>query len=400
MLTADLLRVTTRNGELKPRYVDAEDDKLLGRAARLCALYQANIGISRGEMKERVADIVGDDASFAVTRGLKKLLDDRSAWEPVSQVDPVDLRRAVFETAAAMAPVSVRPNKRHASRDQVLRVAAGKLGMSAEDLDAAMYADLKAEHRLTAHKALEPLALMHRYNLALAQGMLYRATALRVRIATRRPKQVRALFRELKFLQLMHRAVREGKEWVVTIDGPLSLFSQSQRYGLQLARLIPSILLLDGWSFEADVAWNNDGKLFRFALSPDAGLVSHLKPRGTWRSEEEKTLVKRIAKKGWEVDRRPRIIDLDGRGVLVPDMVLKRDGRELLVEIVGYWRKSYIERRATLIAEAGPKNLVLCVSKGLNTESGPLTGLQVSVLPFANVINVAKLTALAEELAT
>jgi hypothetical protein len=265
-----------------------------------------------------------------------------------------------------------------------------------------MYSDLKAEHRLTEFRTIDPRALLERYNLALAQGLLFRATSMTIEVVARTPSRLRQLFRWLKFHQLMHRAERSEKGWSIVIDGPLSLFDQSQRYGLQMAKFLPALLLIKDWTMRAEVRWRDRSEILSFELAPADGLVTHLKSRGTAVSREEKLLTKRIDEKtDWKVSRRAQVVDLGGRDVLVPDFSLVApDGRRAHVEIIGFWRRSYLERRLEVLARFGPPNLVLCVSRRLATEkSAELGELSDRVVDFAEVISLPRVLKVVERVA-
>ncbi|MGH7506466.1 MAG: DUF790 family protein, partial [Longimicrobiales bacterium] len=54
--------------------------------------------------------------------------------------------------------------------------------------------------------------------------------------------------------------------------------------------------------------------------------------------------------------------------LFLPDFTLRhRDGREALVELLGFWTPDYLETKARKIAAAGIDNLVLVVFRGLAT---------------------------------
>lgn len=396
MLTADLLRASVRNGAITPRFVPTDDPGLVRRADDLVALFRQNEGGTRGELDELLDDIVGDETHFAVTRGLCKLLHDRSTWETVSPIDPVDLRRHIFEASAAAHPVGTARSRLHeTTREDILSRVADALGVSADEVEAGMYADLKAEQRLTRFRPIDGLALLHRYNLAQAQGLLFRAHELRVTVGVDRPSRLRQVFRWLKFHQLMHRTVRGKDGYAITIDGPLSLFAQSQRYGLQMAKFLPALLLADRWSMEADVDWPHAKKPLRFTLTPESGLTTHLRSKGTWITEEEREITRRVDEhaSSWKVSRKARVIDLGGRDVLVPDftVVCEETGREAHVEIIGFWRRAYLERRLEVLAQHGPSNLVLCVSRKMAAEKHTeLQAMPSHVVEFAKVIPLGR----------
>ena len=90
---------------------------------------------------------------------------------------------------------------------------------------------------------ISPENLLHRYNVALAQAILLRCTAMEVRIWGETPARFRQLFRAVKFHRLIC-TIHEtrGNSYTLKLDGPLSLFSSTQKYGLQLALFLPTLL--------------------------------------------------------------------------------------------------------------------------------------------------------------
>jgi predicted nuclease of restriction endonuclease-like RecB superfamily len=402
MLTADLVRVVVRKGEIRPSWIDTSKPQWVERAEELCALFERAQDVRRVELEEAMDDLVGDETGHLVTRGFAKLLDDRCTWETGAAIEPVDLRKLVFEAAFRQHPIASVPTEGRVDRAQVLQQVASELSMTVEALERALYGDLRDEQRLVEYKPMAPRDLLDRYNLALAQGVLLRARELRVRVAVDRPQRLRQLYRWLKFHQLMHRSQRVSPSlWDIVIDGPLSLFAQSQRYGLLMAQFLPAIALLDQWSLEADVEWpHHDGPLL-FRLSSEDGLRSHLSDRGTWLSPEDKVLFDRInADTEWIATRDAEVMDLGGQDVLVPDLVLthRTTGRRAFVEIVGFWRAAWLERRAEALRKYGPPGLIVCVSRRLATgEKGDR--IDPTWIDYAEVIPLARVLARAQETA-
>jgi hypothetical protein len=347
-------------------------------------------------------DLLADDRSHMVSKGFAKLLDDRAVWETASPLEPSELRRMVFERAAACHPVSATPDNTRTWRGTVLQEVARETGMTVEAIEQAFYADLKDEQRMVSYKPMAPRDLLDRYNLALAQGVLLRAREMRLHVAVSRPQKLRQLFRWLKFHQLMHRAKRvSASRWDIVIDGPMSLFSQGQRYGVLMAQFLPAILLLDQWAIEADIQWPNHDQTLQFRLTPDDGLRTHLTEKGVWVSQEDKVLYERInAGSDWTASRDAEIMDLGGQDVVVPDLVLtrNRDQKKAFVEIVGFWRASWLERRAAVLRQHAPENLIVCISRRLAAgDKGE--GFAEDWIDYAEVIPLARILAQAEKIA-
>ena len=402
MLTGDLVRATFRSGKVRPRYLDVESETLEGETRELIALFEAHAGRTIGALEEAIADHIGDGTDFSIRRGLVKLLMDASTVEMVAPRAPTEIRRQVFEAAAAQWPVSADPT-RGSARDEALSVAAEALGLTVAQVEEGLYADLKLEHRLIAADLPEPKALVKRYNLSLAQAVVLRAHELVITLPSPSPAQTRAIVRAMKFRQLLHRIERDGKKLVLRLDGPLSIFRQTQRYGLQLALFIPTLLSCDRFELEAIVTWGKERRPGTFSLSHADGLEAPKRGKGMWVSAEEKTLRAQWKKLDtpWTLERSTRIVDLDGRGLLVPDYIVRHpDGRQGLVEIVWSWRRSTFERRLALLQQSAPPNLIVVLSlrRHVGEEERPSlpTG---TIVPFKGVISPKRIIEAAERVA-
>ncbi len=395
MLTSDLLRTRTHKGAVIPRYLDPEDERALERAGQLVAIFSEGVGEERGTLDEAISQVIGHGTDFLIWRGLAKLLEDRSVYETVAAADPIEIRRHVFEASAKLGPIID-----DARRDAALTQAANALSITAAECDAGLYADLLERQRMTSHKPIKAQALLHRYNVALAQAVLYRATRLVITLDEEDARKLRYLFQALRFHGLMHRAQRlEGGGHAIEVDGPASLFSQSRKYGLQMAKFLPALLLTTSWRLDAELAWDSAKKhtLYTFTLTPETGLVSHYRARGQWRSDEEVMFEERFAQKmgdakdAWRLERRGAVLTLDGGEVTIPDYTLiSPEGEEVFVEVVGFWRREYLERRMAQLALLREPPLILLVGERLKTDRAKLEALPAQVVFYKGVIHVER----------
>lgn len=396
MLTSDLLRVRARKKTVTPQYLDPTSPSALEKAGQLTSIFEAHEGDPRAMIDDEVEEAIGHGTDFLIWRGLAKLLYDRSEFETVAEAPPVELRRAVFEASARLGPVTTPE-----LRQQVLAEAAAALEVTPEAVDAGLYADLSDRQRLTSYKKIGAEALLHRYNLALAQAVLYKATRLEVTLRDEDPNRLRYLFQSLKFFRLMHRTWRSEEGWHIEVDGPASLFKKNRKYGLQMATFLPALALCEDWTLVAELDWQKD-RTHEMTLTSDDGLVSHYQARGQWVSDEEKHFEARFAELDtgeWELERRGTLLELDAGEVLIPDYVLKHaDGRVVFVEIIGFWRRSYLERRIEMLDELEGVPLVLVVSEKLNTARARLEDVPPAVVFFKTVILTKKVLAAAEHI--
>jgi len=403
MLRRDQIRVKFQGKRIEPQYVDPENTRMLDRAAGLLDIFnQAEAEHwTRDQLDAALIEHQGLDTAHRLLKGMAKVLSDKCTFEADCPIDPSELRQRVFAHAAATGPLALRagPLNRRTARDVWTELAAELPEVDGrrwtpEELEAALYADLPGQQKLVERTGpKEPEALLHRYNVALVQALLLRASALTVRMKRPDAKRVRQLFRRLKFHQLMYRTSGTRNELVLTVDGPQSLLKLSTRYGLQLAIFFPAVLLQTGaWTVDATVEWGNKRKLKKqLSVSSVRGLKSHYRDVGAWTSNAEQWFLDRFEKldTGWSVTP-GHLLDLGRQKVLVPDLTFEKDGRVAHLDIVGFWRKSYLEQRI----KDTPPHVVLAVSKRLVGDKSALPeAMAEQVVPFAEIIPAKKVLA-------
>lgn len=391
MLTADLVLVRIKKTQVIPRWVDTEDTANLGLAAQLVDAFAEGVGGRRAVVDANLEEILGTGTAFMLHRGLAKLLRDRCQFETAAPLPPEDLRRAVFEQAARS-----RAGGADFERTACLAAAARDLELDPAAIDQGLFADLAGQQVLTEARLPTPQALLERYNVALAQGVLYRARELEITVQGLSPREYQALFRQVKFHQLMHSIVRHGDGgWRILLDGPISALKSSGRYGLQMAQFLPTLLHFGGWSLEARLAWGKRRLRKTFSLSAADGLRPQTKLGGRWLPEEIAALPARLTglESGWTARAGGALIDLGGEAVLVPDLELEHtDGRRAWVEIFGFWNRGAVKRRLRLIKKHAPPGIVVAVIGSLAAGAADeLADLPAEVVVFKRTVLPKKL---------
>jgi predicted nuclease of restriction endonuclease-like RecB superfamily len=268
----------------------------------------------------------------------------------------------------------------------VLQQVAVTLGLSPEAVEQGLFADLKSEQRLVAFKDITAERLLQRYNVALAQAVLLRSTHVQVLVRGEPPQRYRQLFRFVKFHRLVCQADPVGPDgYQLHLDGPLSLFAATQKYGLQLALFLPAILLWRDFDLRAELFWGPRRKPKRFTLTPADGLVSHRADTGTYVPPEIAMFVELFRKKiaDWEIAEQTSVLRL-GDGFWVPDFRLteRATGRSILLEILGFWRRSSVEQHLERLRKHASEPFLLAISEQLRVDEAGLEGMPAGVYRF------------------
>ncbi len=397
MLTGKLIRVRHAKNKLVPLYVEPADSSLVALAEQLLLAYRSSPGRTRGEIADDLTDFIPEGPRGLLPAGLAKLLEDRCEFEVEADHPPGELREAVF-SAAAVARAEAAQSELPFDRNQVLTEVASSLSLTLtpEQIDRTLFADLKDEQRVQSFDDISPVNLLNRYNVSLAQAILLRCTAMEVRIWGETPARFRQLFRAVKFHRLIC-SIHEtaGNSYTLKLDGPLSLFSSTNKYGLQLALFLPTLLHCKAYDLKASVRWGTERKEKLFTLSTTDGLRSHLSDFGVYTPPELQMFADSFSNKvkGWLLASDPHPITL-ASGVWVPDFKITHaaSGKEVYVEMFGFWRKGDVEQHYKKLQKDAAGKFVLCVGEQMRADED-------DAVIFGNAVYRYKRTPIPDEVA-
>jgi hypothetical protein len=277
-----------------------------------------------------------------------------------------------------------------------------ELGLTPEAVEQGLFADLKSEQRLVRFKDLTAERLLQRYNVALAQAVLLRSTRVHVRVRGEPPQRYRQLFRQVKFHRLVCDVERAGPDgYHFHLDGPLSLFTATQKYGLQLALFLPVVLLCRDFQLTAELRWGPQRKPKTFTLSAEDGLVSHHPDTGMYLPAEVAMFADLFRKKvaDWEIAEETGVLPL-GDAFWVPDfrLVHRETGRVVFLEVLGFWRRTSVEKHLERLRRHAAEPFLLAVSDQLRVEDADLEGLPAGVHRFRQMPSPEEVARLAGQI--
>ncbi|BBA79670.1 hypothetical protein RGRSB_1208 [cyanobacterium endosymbiont of Rhopalodia gibberula] len=404
MLPSDLLIYRYSGKSIVPRKLPL-DSNALTLASEQINCFQNNLGSTQEQLNRKLLELEADNPNYRIKRGLAHLLKNNfSTFEIVSPLEPQELRQRVFSRAAEFLPI---PSNRFYLLDNIASLLSEELNREILpiEIERGLYADLQENRILTDFESPTSEELIHRYNLSQVQGIFYRSSHIIINAHRNDPGEYKLLFRYLKLFQLM--AYIEGDAdtgFTIMMDGPTSLFKANTRYGLALAKMIPALLHVSKWSLETklQIKDNYTGKIktSHFSLDDRCGLVSHYSKGKTYDSMLEESFAKRWAKlrTQWRLEREVDLIPLRG-SVMIPDFRLVHpDGRDILLEIVGYWRPEYLQKKFYQVQNSDVDNLILAISERLNLEKAgvKLTDTPAKIVWFKDKLDPRKILDLLE----
>jgi predicted nuclease of restriction endonuclease-like RecB superfamily len=350
MLTSDLLVTKSSKGKIEPVYAKLDQDNF-EISGSLIDLFQEHIGKTYGELIEEIEGI--EEMDYRLIRGLTQILERRCVIEMNSVIEPATARRSVFEECkGAVSDVK--------ERKEVIDSIARKLSIEPDALEKALWADMEDNLIIKEFQTIIPEALLRQYNLSLTQTLLFKATGMDIQIE----ENYQEIFWKIKQLGLMY-TIQDGR---IYLDGAVSLFKMTERYGTALAKLLPTIMKCNKWSLKASILkktmqgkriydFTLDNTRQIFSIEPDSKLE-------TFDSaiEKEFSLLKFNS---WSVKREPAVLKT-GQYAFIPDFSLERNGIRIYVEIIGFWTPEYLKNKIQKINQLKEKeDLILLVDKNL-----------------------------------
>ena len=406
MLTLQLLRVRTRNGAIAPIFcTKVEDIELANKIIQEFEQTWKNKE-KKAVLEDRISSIEESDAGsdYKLVRGFYALLERRCTFKSkdsisdndigtgsstIPIIDPPRIRKAVFEESSKRGFALTELERRDIA-DSV----ASKLHLPSSDIVLkTMWSDLDDNLILEHFEVIGPEALVGWYNLSLMQTLLFNCTKLDFYIAG--GLNWKHVLRTVKRLGLMYHLQQpqhqQENRLICSLEGPLSLFKLTDRYGTLLAKLLPSIIFnsdkkrdsgtsgggewhLDAWIVRKTM----DGrKMYEFKISNNeipelltdpytsfpfgsrtgreevGGPSPHYNEHNNFDSAVEEKFAKRFeqADTGWRLAREPDPLVLSNGGAFIPDFVFEKHGKKIYLEIVGFWTKEYLERKLQKLAD-------------------------------------------------
>jgi uncharacterized protein len=351
MLTSDLLVTKISKEKIEPVYALLDQDNL-EIALSAIGIFQEHVGKTYGELIEELEGI--EEINYRLIRGLAQILERRCVIDTDSVIDPIAARKVVFEESRGFITSEEE-------RRQILIKVARKLSIEPDDLEKALWADHEGNLVIKEFQPIAPKDLLRHYNLSLAQTLLFRATGMEIQIED----NYQPVFRKIKQLGLIY-SIHDGK---ISLEGPISLFKLTEKYGSAFAKLLPVVMESARWSLRASISRKTfQGKrIYDFTLDHTQRPIFETELETAvigFDSAIEKEFYQ-LSFKGWVVRREPTVLKA-GQYAFIPDFSLERNGTRIYVEIIGFWTPEYLKHKIQKLNQLQEKeSMILLVNRNL-----------------------------------
>jgi predicted nuclease of restriction endonuclease-like RecB superfamily len=360
MLPSNLLLTKKRRNTIEPIYAQLTKDNI-HVADLLIQIYKQHVGKKKGELDRVIEDLEELGYGYRFIRGLTTLLDRKIRSTVVTPIASSKIRRTVFSLTQKIG-LPTKPK----SRVNIINNAAQLLNLPSDKIEEYLYADLEEQKIIENFEEITSLDLLKWYNLSLTQTLLFCATELVFTTTGNWQK----IFRKIKWLGLIYSVRQIEDNYIVTVDGPASLFKLNRKYGTKLAKLLPSIISNNNWKITAKILrYRNDTCLLNLDLNSTKHnelLMRYQDSQTIFDSSVEKNFANRFKalNTGWKLEREPEPIPV-GKWVMIPDFTLQKGKMKMYLEVAGFWTAKYIEHKIKKLSLLHTDNFIVAVNQKL-----------------------------------
>ena len=382
LIPKDLQRFSMDGPNVTPQYIKATP-AVIQIIQQILDCFRFSPDDTYGILQDSLEPLCLASQRHRLIRGIIHILEERLEFVQELTVDPITLREELFKRAAQ---IQENDYINTSWRERICQEISSQFHIPVENIEDCMYADLKSERKIKSFNDIEADDLIAEYNLALAKSLLMYAKNLTFTIElgnNPNPALLRRLFQSLRFFNLLFEANEITETaWQFTVDGPSAVLPQPQKYAISLAAFLPTLYLFEHWHVTTVV--DIDGKKANWQLGPDD--FQPPKFQYAYRlPEEAETLSSRITEidPQWQISKDTPILKFGPQAVWIPDFTMRNDGLNISahVEILGFWRADYLNRRLEYLKNA-PGNLILVLSEKLKIDSHKLKNTPIQIVYF------------------
>ena len=427
MLPLQLLRtrITEKGTNIVPRFCTPDDDSVLQLAAKIIKEFEESWKNKEKKLflTERIDLLESQYNDYKLVRGFYTLLERRCIFTKMKEMktesksiitnnvdinsnnlhDPVNIRKELFQESSKRGFALTE-----FARREIIETVASRINVSSNDIIDVMWSDLEENLVLEWFDVLSPEQLLAWYNLSLMQTLLFNCTKLEFSVtggsnwkhilrdikrlglmynlqykAVEDEKQAINIdktdsYRDIKFINISNTDRKNSSIIICSLDGPLSIFKLTERYGTSIAKILPSIISTETWSLKAWIVRKTMSlgkKIYEFKMLKNNAPPLSREPYYDKGRNKERKITLYTAKEssqivyfdsgveekfstrfeqsasGWKLIREPDPLILSNGKALIPDFAFEKYGIRIYLEIVGFWTKEYLETKIQKIAD-------------------------------------------------
>ena len=364
------LKLSFTRGYAIPYYLDLREHRRLLEA--VIEFYEDNLGRPYGSIDwEELRIIVGDGRLYEALKKVMTLFYKPRSPTIKPIVNPKSLRLRVFQLVNERYGGFIPSNL----RDKALKEIMEELKLNI-DLDEVLWCDDPNGLPLTKIREANVESIVKAFNYETLDAVCVNSSQIQIETSRYEEglgKLARSIGRYCKLYGLVYDMGYTDGKFRVSVEGPRSLFGKPTRYGgslsILLVRILPRLYSMEWWSVKATMHTQTGKKITVQLLSnwlkPELGIIGEVKVREVFDSSIEEAVYRVLRSLGVNIVREEPIAL--GDLLYLPDFKIYSKRGNFYLEVAGYWRREYAEKKAYKLHEVSKviNNLILVADEKL-----------------------------------
>ncbi|MEM0129893.1 MAG: DUF790 family protein [Thermoplasmatales archaeon] len=259
MFPVQLMSVRRSNkGTLRSVFLTEENSNY---CSAVLDLFSSSVGKTRNQIEDELKTMELKVQNPKILRGLALIMFRSSEFRRLSSLDSERVRKVVFSLARGP---SITPDE----RKEILAKAATVLVADLADVENALYSDMDGNKILDSPARLSSEKLARVFNREQIETVVMKS--LWVEVLTERHSN--EFIRSLRLKGLLYSEVRDENKYKIRVNGPMSIFERSERYGIKLSRFVRDVIAHDDWEIDASVSLKENGKKKEYIYHLDSSI--------------------------------------------------------------------------------------------------------------------------------
>jgi predicted nuclease of restriction endonuclease-like RecB superfamily len=334
VLPQNLIPLHSRKGKL---FITFQEDATLFNEMQKILI--DNIGNKKKEIEKKFIEVEESSKNYKIAKAIKQYLLSSAIFKMDSPIDPVIIRKAVFEEAPDGA---LNDNE----RQKVFQKVSVKFYIEPEKIEQYLYSDIENNYLLIGYEPLPTEELVKKFNNYLLNSILFRANDIKITL----PENMVELCTIIAQQKVMYKMVLDNGFISINLKAPSSIRHNQERYAIALGNAISNIVTTSKWTLESEIFLGNSKKKKRLFFSINENTSKFFIKSNFETYPSNPQLIKDLRNfynLNIIANNNPLVIE---NNIFVPDLAILNNEKIAYLEFLKFWDQSYIKEKEGILA--------------------------------------------------
>jgi len=335
VLPQNLMPLRSRKGKL---FITFQEDVTLFNEMQ--KILVDNIGNKKKEIEKKFIEVEESNKNYKLAKAIKQYLLSNAIFKMDSPIDPVTIRKAVFEEAPDGA---LNDNE----RQKVFQKVSVKFYVEPEKIEQYLYSDIEDNYLLTGYEPIPIEELVKKFNGYILNSILFRANDIKITL----PENMIELCANIAQQKVMYKMVLDKGVIYINIKAPSSLHHNQERYSIVVGNAISNIVTTSKWNIESEIFLGKAKKKKKLLLSMDESFSKFFIKNNPQTYLINPQLIKDLNNfynLKVVINKNPIVLE---NNIFVPDLAILNNEKIAYLEFLNFWDHSYIKEKEAILAK-------------------------------------------------